>query len=354
MFNQGYKWNKNLNYLLSGCFIVALFFSLTTLATATPFSTTRYVKMDTLNNTGYIYDEEFIRLPDDPQIPGTSAEYLPENKSRWFLGTDVDIVRRNYDLTIDILSQDPAYSTINHHFIWRYVTDSRPVKDPCGILPIAASRELTDIRLPGGYGYKMQGGALGGVDWHWTNGANVALDQEDIYIRFILHWDDEPSNYRDTHVTWIGVNACQEEFEIPPGKSKIEGPSYTQSEHQRIVAVVPHMKDHAKYIELRKNGKKIHRFKPTYNNVPSAHYGDMGNLSIPLHSHKKHITNGGLPMWLPGIHGPKIESDDNLTVYGVYNNIHDGPIENSAILFTFWEEISESELEDETSNDHDD
>jgi hypothetical protein len=318
-------------------------------AQSAPFSTTRYVRVDTSAHTGHVYDEAFRRLPENPVRPGTGAELLP-TEPRWFLGADVDMVRRRADGSVELVSHRPSYSQLNHHVIWHYVTDSRPAKDPCGILPLAGSRDLLDLRFPGGYAFKVHGGRLGVIDWHWTNSADIPSSEE-VYVRFIMHWDDASTGYRDMHVTWVGLNPCQEEVYLPHGETEVQGQAYKLGEDARIVAVAPHTKDHVEYIELRRNSgapKKLRsdtlwRYHPEFYRNRSAHFGNNdGSLSVPLHRHRMHIPEGGLSLWLPGLRGPVVKADDALTSYALFDNPHHAPIENSSIFLVFWEPIATS------------
>lgn len=179
------------------------------LAHAAPYTTTRYIRIDLKTDTGYSYDENFNRLPDSPQRPGASQETLPEGVTRWFLGADVDVIKRHPDGRLEVVSHKPAYSQLPHHYIFTYQTSSRPAKDECGILPLAVGRDLLDLRFPAGYAFAMKGGTLGGLDFHWTNSANVP-ETEELYVRFNMHWDEGTTRYRDFNITWVGLNPCRD------------------------------------------------------------------------------------------------------------------------------------------------
>lgn len=310
------------------------------LAQAEPFNTTRYVRIDHMHHTAYIHDENFKRLPDNPLIAGTSVDPLPADKPRWFLGAKVDVVHRNHHTgEVHVMSTNPAYSEMNHHFVWAYRSPNRPLTERCpSNLPIGTGSELTHIRLPAGYGYKMHGGFLMGGTWHWENPANVS-HHEDVYLRYVFQFDDNPTGYRDTHVSWVGMVPCTEEFPVPSGKSTKEGPPLVADRHLRIVAVMPHVHDHAKYIELRKNGKLLRRFKPEYAAVPVSH-DDVGQGKTLLHVHEDHMPVEGLSMWAPGIYGPIVRKGEALTPFGAFENPHPIAIDNMAMFIIFWEEVS--------------
>ena len=139
-------------------------------ASAAPFTQTRYVHINHMDHSAYVYNQDFQRLPDSPFIPGTSIEVLPEGTPLWMLGATIDIVKRGADGSIDVVSDDPAYYEMNHHFTWYYYSENREVTDPCGVnIPLAAGSELTDFRMPSGYAYKLDGGFINGGDWHWAN-----------------------------------------------------------------------------------------------------------------------------------------------------------------------------------------
>jgi hypothetical protein len=330
-----------------GIVAAAAFTSLS--AWATPYTTTRYVKIDTVGMTGFIFDESFNQLPTSPFRPDTSGENLP-NTVQWLLGVDADVVRRESTGAVKVLSKDPRYSQLPHHVIWKYMNSSRPDKDPCGILPFAQSRDLLALRFPAGYAYKMQGGNLGLYDFHWTNSDNVP-DNGDLYVRVVMHWDDDNSGgYRDMNVTWVGLNPCYEEVDFAPGKTDLTGPAYNLNQRARVVAVAPHTKDHANFIELidtkgsDSNGKPdvLFHVDPVHYPSPSAHYGSPNRMdppTVPWHRSEEHIPVDGLYLWLPGERGPILEPDDKLTSHIVMNNPHDAAVENSSIFLVYWEPL---------------
>lgn len=305
------------------------------------FSKTRYVRIDHHMHTAYVYDEAFHQLPDNPAIPDTSIESLPEGKPLWFLGFNVDVVKRHEDGMVEVVSHDPAYFEMIHHLVITYTSPNRPNVDRCTNRPIGAGSELTDVSWPAGYAYKMDGGALLPSSWHWQNPANVP-HHEEVYLRFIELFDDA-SIYRDTQVTWIGsgteTEPCQEEFAIPPGKSEKHGLPVVAPEDMRLLLVVPHTHDHVKYIELRVNGQKLRRFKPVYAPVPVMH-DDVGEGETPSHVHKDHLPSQGLSLWARGFYGPVVKEGDELSTYGKFKNPHSRSIDNMVLFATVWEPVS--------------
>lgn len=344
-------------------------------AQATSYDSTRYVRIDLKDHTAFIYDENFRQLPAAPDRKRTSAEFFPQGESRWFLGYDVDVVRRNADGSTQILSSDPAYSEMNHHFIFRYVRDVPPPQEKgsgrilqkiseddqrrnhkkkfCGQYPltevppfptfcdfISTGSELTGFRLPKGYGIEVKGGYLRGGTWHWDHSAEVSKDEE-IYLRYVLHWDDNPTGYRSTYVAWISVDLPKLSFCIEPGSSQIEGPDYEVNQPIRIVAIIPHTHDHTRYLELRRNDKPLRRFSPKKALFPAKHTS-CGMESTPLHASPDHLSVRGLTPWTPGEKGPVLKAGDKLKVFASFSSPHKRPIDNMIILKTYWESLQDS------------
>lgn len=303
---------------------------------ANVYAVTRYVAIDHETHTAYTYNENFQKLADNPRIPGASIEYFPD-KARWLLAFATDVVRRHDNGQIEVVSHQPAYHEMVHHFVFAYSSPNRETVDSCGNTPIAAGSELTDVWLPAGYAYKMHGGALMGAVWHWENPAHVHHPQ--VYLRFILVFDDADAVYRDTHVNLIGtLDDCDEEFAIPPGRSEKKGAPETAPKDMRVVAVFPHTHDHVEYIELRRSGTKLRRFYPEYAPIPVGH-DDVGEGETPWHVHKDHLPAQGLNFWLPGKNGPFVRRGEPLSTYAKFNNPHGRSIDNMVIFVTFWEEV---------------
>lgn len=339
--NKSNEFIRNVfNYKLifsSLIFVILMTFSIVVISA--PYTVTRYIKVDHHGHSAYVFDENFNQLPDNPYIPHTSIEVFPSEHNVWYLGSKIDIVRKNSDGSIDVKSDDPRYYEMNHHAVWIYVSDHRKVTDVCGYnRPLAAGSELADIRFPSGYGYKIKGGALFPSTWHWENPASVPAS-ENIYLRFSVLLDDATTDYTDTNVTWIDTVPCSSAFNVPPGNNfKIKGPDYTLPTKARIVSVTPHIHDHAKKLELRINGKKIRTFKPENAEIAVAH-DDVGDGPTPLHTDKQHLPSEGLNAWSPGINGPIIYPGDVLSTHSVFNNTHARDIDNMAINTIIWEEL---------------
>ena len=298
-----------------------------------------YVGVDRSSGTAYLYDQNFTRLPDNPLVSGTSWEPLTD-QVLWLTGYRVDAVRRNADGSIDVVSDNPAYSEMNHHFVMAYLSADRPLPLPCLLhtSPIVSGSELTDVLLPPGYAYKLQGGGIYGASWHWMNPANVPLDEQ-VFLRFVYLLDTEDQGYKNTEVSWIGAAPCSEDFAVPSGVFTKEGPSVQAMQAQRIIAVLPHTHDHVKVMQLRANGETLLSIRPDYSRTYAAH-DDVGEGATPWHLHKDHLAPGGLSTWAPGISGPVVPANSLYTAYGRFRNPHPRAIDNMLIFITFWEPLA--------------
>ncbi|MFV2060132.1 MAG: hypothetical protein ACC653_05570 [Gammaproteobacteria bacterium] len=298
---------------------------------------TAYVGVDAVENSAYAYDENFVRMPDNPVIPKTSYIPLPENQALWYVASNIDIVRRNDDGSIDIVSDNPAYSEMIHHLVWGYTAPNRQREFECGypwLIPVGS--ELTNFHFPKGYAYKLDGGALFPI-WHWENPANVAA-AEKIYLRFQILVDDKDAGYKDTNIDWVDTVPCVSGFSVPPGKSKKVSPKWPVNSDRRIIAVLPHIHDHGDEIKFKSTQGTIREFKPEYQNIPVAH-DDVGQGPTLLHSHKDHLPVDSLYAWTPGQYGPVIKAGDSLWLETEYDNPHDIDIDNMLIVFIFWEKL---------------
>lgn len=300
---------------------------------------TRYVSVNHQQHTAYIYDEMFNRLPDNPYVPGTSIEMLPEDQTYWMLGYNVDIVRRNRSGELEDVTALPEYSEMNHHLVMIYMSEDRPLPQTCVLhsSPVVVGSEFTDINLPEGYAYKLRGGALMGASWHWTNPAGRPHDEE-VYIRFKYKLDTENQGYKNTHVSWISAEPCNEDFSVPPGEFVKISPDYPVLKRQRLVLSQPHVHDHAKKMALLNDGKKVLQIKPGYTSTYVAH-DDVGEGETSWHMDKDHLPVGGLPTWAPGKNGPVFEAGSTLSAQGKFKNPHPQSIDNMLIFFNFWEEL---------------
>ncbi|MFV1984539.1 MAG: hypothetical protein ACC657_13435 [Thiohalomonadales bacterium] len=299
---------------------------------------TNYIKIDTVNHTAFMYDENFNQHPDNPENPKTSVIVLPTNQPFWSLAQDYDVIRRNSDGSIDVLSADPAYSEMVHHMVMFYSAPNRTRADYTDFpAPFSSGSELTSFHFPKGYGYKLDGGFLI-PEWHWQNPANKPTTEK-IYLRISITIDDELNAYRDTNVDSIDVIPVTSDFAVPPGKSKKASPKYPVDIDTRIVAVIPHIHDHAGTIKLNSDKGTLHKFKPEFQNIPVTH-DDMGQGPTPLHSHKDHLPVNGLYAWTPGRYGPVIKAGESLWVESEFNNPHSRDIENMIIGTIFWEAVN--------------
>ena len=316
-------------------------------ATAAPFSQVYYVGVDYTqpdhhHQTAHIYDARLQPLPPAGD-PRTSRIELASGRPVWLLGVKVDMVARKPGTgTFRVVSQEPAYHEMNHHFTLRHAGSSRTAYDRCGIRPFAAGSELTDLILPDGYGYHIRDGHLEGGAWHWANPFKVATGEE-VYLRLTVLLDDAPTGYRDTNVTWVTANPCGDKLTIPgapvegePLPYRVDGPRYPAPVPGRVVFVAPHLHDHARGTELFIGGRMVHRFVPDNADIPVAH-DDAGEGSRGVHRHPGHLPNGGLPTWGPGAHGPRFAAGDALRAGATFANPHVEAIDNMDILMVFWE-----------------
>jgi hypothetical protein len=356
-------------------------------ASAKPFSSTYYVQIDHKDHTAFIFDKDFKQLPDAPENKKTSALFFEKGEVRWFLGYDSTIVRRKPDGSIQDLSSDPAYTEMNHHVVFQYFRDipqppkrgkfktlvkkgwkllkdksglekekgdeeTEKYKDKvCGQYPfknysdnlfncyfMAPSSEFTKDHLPKGYGMKVNGGFFKSNNWHWDNPSGISKDEK-IYVRLVMHWDDFPTGFREVYHARTVRDETQLTFCVEPGSSEILGKEYQVDRPIRIVSLVPHIHDHANFLELRLNGKSIHRFTPKKASIPTRHSSCDGKKPTDLHASHDHLPAGGLTPWSPGANGPTLKPGDKLQVFGSFSNPHDQPIDNMVVFRLFWEDL---------------
>lgn len=309
-------------------------FSLNSLAHV--FTKVRYVKIDHHQHSAYMYDQNFKQLPDSLFVAKTSMEIIPA--TIWLLGFKVDVIRRLGDHKVKVVSNDPRYNEMSHHFVFGYRSPDKAVIDECAVArPIVNGSELSDIHFPTGYAYKMPPGVFSGLSWHWANPANMANTSE-IYLRYIMYFDktDVADSYKDVHVRWIDAVPCKSEFAIPAGTSTKTGPKQYVNRKMRLVAALPHIHDHAKSFSLLHNGTILKTFPIGNQNSPAEH-DDMGEGLTPWHLHKDHLPTNGLQLWRPGQFGPVINAGDFLQTVATYENPHGQLIDNMAIVPLFFE-----------------
>ncbi len=301
---------------------------------------TRYVGIDLVDDTtSYVFDENFKQLPDNPKNSKTSIELLPKDNAFWYTGSTIDVIRRNDDGSIDVLSNNPAYSEMVHHMVWGYSSPNRIRDYKCGIArPLGAGSELSDIIFPKGYAYKMDGGVLLPVAWHWENPASVPVSEK-IYLRFKINIEDNATAYQDINIDWIDTVACKSAFIIPPGKSKKIGELYTVKTDRQIVGIFPHVHDHSKEFKLKSTHGTIRSFKPENQKIPVAH-DDVGQGPTLLHVDENHLPVNGLYSWLPGDSGPIISAGETLWMESEFDNPHPIDIDNMAITTIMWVPIT--------------
>lgn len=313
-------------------------FSLTGLAHV--ITKVRYVKIDHHAHTAYLYDENFKKLSDSDYVAKTSMEKISD--TLWLLGFKVDVIRRLGPHKIKVVSNDPRYNEMSHHFVFGYSSPNKTVIDECTVArPIGNGSELSDVQLPTGYAYKMPGGVISGLSWHWTNPAGLA-DTDEIYLRYIMYFDktNVANSYKDVHVRWIDAVPCQSEFAIPAGKSTRKGPEQKLTRKMRLVAALPHIHDHATSFKLTHNGNTLKKFPLAYANTPVEH-DDMGEGLTEWHEHEAHLPANGLHFWRPGQFGPVINGGDYLRIAAKFNNPHGRLIDNMALVVIFFEILPE-------------
>lgn len=327
--------NKNL--ILRALNIATIFLLMFTVQNSYAASSvmTRYVAIDSVGKTSYVFDENFKQLLDNPLIPKTSIEALPTDRALWYTGSKIDVIRRNANGSIDILSDNPAYSEMVHHIVWGYKTPNRVRNYKCKVArPLASGSELTDVVFPKGYAYKLDAGVLMPVAWHWSNPASVPVSEK-IYVRFNIDVDDNPTAYKDVNIDWIDTVACKSTFSTPPGESKKVGELHSVTTDRRIVGIIPHIHDHSKKFKLKSSHGTIKIFKAEHQNIPVAH-DDMGQGPTLWHANKHHLPVNGLSAWLPGKFGPVISAGESLWMESKFENPHPGDIDNMSIAVIMW------------------
>lgn len=312
-------------------------------AMADPYQVVRYVKIDAMNHTAYSYDEKFVRLPDHPTKPGVSIDYLPQEQI-WYLGSKIDVITRDSNGVIKVVSDHPEYYEMNHHMTTSYVSPNRNTRNECGyISPINAGSELTDIRLPSGFGYRMHGGALFVKNYHWMHGGHQTDNAEEVYLRFVTTFDDSPDGYHDTELHMIDAGGCSSTFAVPSGPFRKTSGTITVDADLQIVAVTPHIHDHARNADLMRRDDaigvvRLHRFIPQNADIPVMH-DDVGEGETPLHSHPDHLPTEGIVAWTPGANGPIVKSGTEVFTTALFNNPHERAIDNMSIFTVFYRYI---------------
>jgi len=332
------KSRMSFKYILLTTVTIILLLSVMQKSHAAEAIFTSYIGIDTVNHTAFMYDEHFNQHPDNPDNLKTSVIVLPDNMPFWSLAQNYDVVRRNDDGSIDVLSNNPAYFKMVHHMVMFYSAPNRVRVDITDYpAPFSTGSELTSFFFPKGYAYKLDGGFLV-PEWHWQNPANVPVSEK-LYLRINLTVDDGATVYRDTNVVSIDAVPITSDFAIAPGKSEKISSKYPVSRDTRIIVVLPHIHDHGSEIILKSKHKTIKEFKPEYQKIAVTH-DDMGQGATPLHSNKDHLPVNGLYAWTPGQYGPIIKAGDFLTVESEFNNPHTRNIDNMIITTIFWEVVN--------------
>lgn len=183
----------------------------------------------------------------------------------------------------------------------------------------------------------MPSGVLSGLTWHWTNPAKVE-DSQDIYLRYVMYFDNTmvENSYKNLYVRWLDAKPCKSGFIVDSGSSVKVGPKQVFKKKMRLVAALPHVHDHASQLKLMQNGNLLKQFEIAYQYTPVEH-DDIAQGEVPWHYHKQHLPANGLHFWRPGQFGVVIKNGDYLQMMASYNNPHQKPIDNMALVIAYFE-----------------
>ena len=301
------------------------------------YALVRYIGMDTVTGTAFIYDENFNVLPLAPGSTNSSAMYFPAGESTWMRSFYADVITRDQAGNITLVTNDPDYSEINHHLVMAY---EGGIKGPtlCGFpqTPTGAGSEFSDLELPGSYAYQFDGGYLYPWSWHFMATPGAPGNGEEVYIQLTFTMDDVDRGYTDLDAGWLDVGNCSVFLCVDSGNQDLNSfPVPIPVNNKRLVAAFPHLHDHAQFMEIRHNGQLIHTTYPANANIPTAH-DDCGGGATPTHSHPGHLPPKGLTAWTPGAAGPLLSLGDTLQVRAVFDNPHPVAIDNMAFYIAFW------------------
>lgn len=290
----------------------------------------RYVKMVERNPQAVVYNDEFVAFPQDLDDPNTTSEFFDPKVPFWLLAVEVDVVVRQADGRIIVKSDDDAYARLVHHCNFIYLGSAKR-----GQLPYGTGSELTRFALPGPYAYKIEGGHIRPINWHFHNQGGVP-PEEDVYLRFKLVGDDENAGYIDTNAHWYQTELRESEFCIPPGPFTFPNSFRWPMLHNfDVVAAVAHVHDHATVLRLMVNDEVLWDYQ-----VPRQDaYGYHTSHSTPCsrhawHRHENHIKAKTLEGWKPE-KPVRLNRGDRLWVYTEYFNDHDTDIDGMAIVAVF-------------------
>lgn len=154
----------------------------------------------------------------------------------------------------------------------------------------AAGEERAKLRLPNGYGYKIDAGDKWGMTWMLMNHRKTV---DTAYIQYRVTYDTQPKTPVKPY--WLDIENCKADpvFDIPGGKRK--GSTTRRSsvwnvpESGRIVAAGGHVHGGAKQLDLKRTGPDctLYSSKPTwglkshpfYNVKPVLHEPGPINMS---------------------------------------------------------------------------
>ncbi|HYI37344.1 MAG TPA: plastocyanin/azurin family copper-binding protein [Thermoleophilaceae bacterium] len=164
----------------------------------------------------------------------------------------------------------------------------------------AAGEERAKLRLPQGYGYKIDAGDKWGMTWMLMNHRKTV---DTAYIQYRVTYDTQPR----TPVTpyWLDIENCKSDpvFDIPGGKKK--GATTRRSSiwnvpaSGRIVAGGGHVHGGAKQLDLKRTGPDctMYSSKPTWGGPKHPFYNVKPVLHEPGPINMSGFTSGaGMPV----------------------------------------------------------
>jgi len=308
-----------------------------------------YVKMDfTLAETAFVYQLDakgnLVPLPVSRVDRRTGEIDYSKRGVLWLLGVETHVVRRTPD---GILSEPleqvedmDRYSRANHHLVFSHVSRTKPPTEIFmdGQRVIAIGQEFTDLWFPAGYAYKISDGYMYPWNWHWHNFGGVP-DDEEVYVQVIAYYDDDPdAGYRDLNVFWYDAQPLVSEFCTQPGRRSYDGFRWPVLERQRVVAIMPHVHDHAEQMELVHNGQTRAVFTGEFATRYTYHRSHNRCQNYPWALEEGSLVPKTLNMWYP--EEELIFSPGNTVMArSVYNNPHAGPLDAMAIMVTYYERL---------------
>jgi plastocyanin len=164
----------------------------------------------------------------------------------------------------------------------------------------AAGEERAKMRLPAGYGYKINAADKWGMTWMLMNHRKVV---DTAYIQYRVTYDTAPLTPVKPY--WLDIENCKSDpvFDIPGGKKK--GATTRRSsvwnvpESGRIVAGGGHVHGGAKQLDLKRTGPDctLYSSKPTWGSAKHPFYNVKPVLHEPGPINMSGFTSGaGMPV----------------------------------------------------------